>query len=145
MLLLLNIYPSLWCNIRHRRQEKNKEVIIVIIVWRKRNQQDATNLMFIIKLYLNMFWASFCPSSGEQEFALPHMVFCTGCDGCGCVELGRELCELCKSNSNFHSAHSLHPSSTQPQPSLPVQNTICGSAHSCSPDDGHNDAQNMLR
>ena len=31
------------------------------------------------------------------------------------------------------------------QPSLPVQNTICGSAHSCSPDDGHNDARNMLR
>jgi len=26
-----------------------------------------------------------------------------------------------------------------------VQNTICGSAHSCSPDDGHNDAWNMLR
>jgi hypothetical protein len=42
-------------------------------------------------------------------------------------------------------AHSLRPSSTQPQPSLPVQNTICGSAHSCSSDDGHNDARNMLR
>ena len=27
---------------------------------------------------------------------------------------------------------------------LTVQNTICGSAHSCSPDDGHNDARNML-
>ena len=26
-----------------------------------------------------------------------------------------------------------------------MQNTICGSAHSCSPDDGHNDARNMLR
>ena len=24
------------------------------------------------------------------------MVFCTGCDGCGCVELGRELCALWK-------------------------------------------------
>ena len=23
--------------------------------------------------------------------------------------------------------------------------TICGSAHACSPDDGHNDARNMLR
>ena len=42
-------------------------------------------------------------------------------------------------------AHSLHHSSTQPQPSLTVQNTICGSAHSCSPNDGHNDARNMLR
>ena len=36
-----------------------------------------------------MFGASLCPSSGEQECALPHMVFCTGCVGCGCVELGR--------------------------------------------------------
>jgi len=26
-----------------------------------------------------------------------------------------------------------------------VQNTICGSAHACSPDDGHNDARNTLR
>ena len=39
-----------------------------------------------------MFRVPLCPSSGEQECALPHMVFCTGCDGCGCVELGRELC-----------------------------------------------------
>ena len=38
-------------------------------------------------------------------------------------------------NINFHSANSSRPSSTQPQPSQPVQNTICGSAHSCSPDD----------
>ena len=45
--------------------------------WRERNQKDATNLMFIIKLYLNMFRASLCPSSGEQECALPHTVFCT--------------------------------------------------------------------
>ena len=47
-----------------------------------------------------MFRASLCPSSGEQECALPHMVFCTGCDGCGCVELRRELWALWKSNSN---------------------------------------------
>ena len=36
---------------------------------------------------------SYC-STGEQQCALPHMVFCTGCDGCGCVELGCELCAL---------------------------------------------------
>ena len=148
--------------------------------------------------YPNMFRASLCPSSGEQECALPHMVFCTGCVGCGCVELGRGLCALWKllfdsilivfkkfhpplpvnkspdvprslfeccgqkkilqplsvfkpwvlhsvTHSNFHSAHSSRPSSTQPQPSQPVQNAMCGSAHSCSPDDGHNDARNMLR
>ena len=43
-----------------------------------------------------MFRASLCPSSGEHECALSHMVFCTGCDGCGCVELGCELCALWK-------------------------------------------------
>jgi len=26
-----------------------------------------------------------------------------------------------------------------------VQNTICNNKRSCSPDDGHNDARNMLR
>ena len=61
---------------------------VTLRVKRERHQQDATNLMFIIKLL------SQHPSSGEQECALPHMVFYTGCDGCGCVELGRELCAL---------------------------------------------------
>ena len=76
-----------------------------------------------------MFWASLCPSSGEQDRVLLHMVFCTGC-----VELGRKMC-----------AHSLRLISTQPQPAQPVQNTICSNARSCSPEDGHNDAQNTLR
>ena len=48
----------------------------------------------LLSNYLNMFRASLCPSSGEQECALPHMVFCTGSDGCGCVKLGRKLCAL---------------------------------------------------
>ena len=43
-----------------------------------------------------MFRASLCPSSGEQDRVLLHMVFCTGCAGCGCVELGRKLCALCE-------------------------------------------------
>jgi len=43
--------------------------------------------------YLNMFRASLCPSSAEQDNVLLHVVFCTGCAGCGCVELGRKLCE----------------------------------------------------
>ena len=48
-----------------------------MIVLRERNQQYATHLMFIIKLLSQHVWASLCPSSGEQECALPHMVFCT--------------------------------------------------------------------
>ena len=43
-----------------------------------------------------MFRASLCPSSGEQDRVLLHMVFCTGCAGCGCVELGRKLFALCE-------------------------------------------------
>ena len=37
------------------------------------------------------------------------------------------------------------PSSTQPQRAQPLQNTICRNTQSCSPEDGHNDARNMLR
>ena len=44
-----------------------------------------------------------------------------------------------------HSAHSLRPSPTQRQSAEPVQNTTCSNTRSCSPDDGHNDARNMLR
>jgi len=67
-----------------------------------------------------MFRAPLCPSSGEQDCVLPRMVFCTGCVG-------------------------LRPSSTRPQPAQPVQNTIRGNTQSCSPEDGHDDARNMLR
>jgi len=42
-----------------------------------------------------MFRASLCPSSGEQDRVLLRMVFCTGCAGCGCMELGPKLCALC--------------------------------------------------
>jgi len=54
-----------------------------------------------------MFQASLCPSLGEQDRELPHMVFCTGCAVCGLVELRREPCALCESywNSNFHIVH----------------------------------------
>jgi len=78
-----------------------------------------------------MFQATLCPSSGEQDYVLLHVVFCTGCAGCGCVELGRKLCALCEG--------------TVPQPAQPVQNTTCNNTRSCSPDDGHNNARNMLR
>jgi len=53
-----------------------------------------------------MFRASLCPSSGEQNRVLQHMMFCTGCAGCGCVEPGRKLFALC--------AHSLRPGSLHP-------------------------------
>jgi len=43
-------------------------------------------------------------------------------------------------------AHDAAPHNhSQPQPAQPLQNTICGNIRSCPPDDGHNDARNMLR
>ena len=60
---------------------------IMNVGWRQRNQQMQLIWCLLSNFYLNMFRASLCPSSGEQECALPHMVFCTGCDGCGCVEI----------------------------------------------------------
>jgi len=161
-----------------------------------------------------MFRASLCPSSGEQDRVLPHMVFCTGCADCGwlwlCGAASWAVCTVWKLlfDSNFHTVHTVHtahnaaphnhsqPQTThpgrtthavghgpillmmgvvcavctvwkllsnsnfqtvntahntaphnhnQPQLAQPVQNTICGSTRSCSPDDGHNDARNMLR
>jgi len=60
------------------------------------NQQDATNSMLVIKLCISTcFGPSLCPSSGEQDRVLLYAVFCTGCAGCGCVQLGRTLCKLC--------------------------------------------------
>jgi len=63
--------------------------------------------------FLNMFRASLCPSTGEQDHVLLHMVFCTGCAGCGCVELGHKLCALCEGyclNSNLHTVHTAYDS-----------------------------------
>ena len=87
--------------------------------------------------YLNMFRASLCPSSGEKRlcttaYSVLHWLYWVW------------LCEAGPSSTQPHPAQA-EPSSTQPQPAQPVQNTICGSTQSCSPDNGHNDARNMLR
>ena len=65
--------------------------------------------------YLNTFRASLCPSSGEQDRVLLHMVFCTGCGGCDCVELGRKLCALCESYC-LTEASACNTDTTQTQP-----------------------------
>jgi len=74
--------------------------------------------------YLNMFRASLCTSSREQVRVLLHMVFCTACAGCGCVELGRKMCALCEvycSNSNLHTVHT----SYDPAPHNHSQHNQC--------------------
>jgi len=68
---------------------------------------------------LKMFRASLCPSSGEQDRVLLCIVFCTGCAGCGCVELGRQLCA--QSNSNFHTVHTARDPAPHNQSAQPVQ------------------------
>ena len=73
--------------------------------------------------YLNMFRACLCPSSGDQDRLLLHMVFCVLA---GAIE-----------DSMAHILRFPFP--------VTVQNTICNNKRSCSPDDGHNDARNMLR
>ena len=51
------------------------------------------------------------------------------------------LCTAHYSTQRHYGSHILRFCS----PLVTVQNIICGSAHSCSPDAGHNDARNMLR
>ena len=63
-------------------------------VKRERDTNKMQLIWCLLSNYFNMFRASLCPSSGEQFCALPHMVFCTGGDGCGCVELGCKLYAL---------------------------------------------------
>ena len=49
--------------------------------------REKTNKMQQLDVYyqhfLNMFWASLCPSSGEQDRVLLHVVCCSGSAGCG--------------------------------------------------------------
>ena len=75
-----------------------------------------------------MFRASLCPSAGEQDHVLQHGVLHWLCRLWLAVVVWSSRC-----------------SSIQLQPAQPVLNTICGSTRSCFPDDGHNDARNMLR
>jgi len=116
--------------------------------WRERKTNKMQLIWCLLSnFYLNMFQASLCPSSGEQDRVLLHMVFCTGCAGCGCVELGRKLCALCESYCSTQTvtftqiATQLHTTTA----STTSAEHICSSTWSCSPDDGHNDAWNMLR
>ena len=61
-----------------------------------------------------MFRASLCPSPGDQDRVLLHTVFCTGCAGCSCVELGRKLCALCEGHCRtVHAARSQEPKTLQ--------------------------------
>ena len=95
------------------------------ILWRERKPTRCNNHMFIINFCLNMFRASLCPSSGEQRPCVT---------ACGVLRwfcwmwlvavVGRCVigCEYCQRSTPYAVTHGL-----------------------CSPEDGHNDARNMLR
>jgi len=125
---------------------------IMNVGWRERNQQDATNPMFIIKLLSQ-------PVSGIIVPIIRRTRPCTTAYGvlhCLCwlwlavvVWSCVVRCVNCvESNSNLHRVHAAHDADpedhSQPQTAQLMQDTICGSTRSCSPGDGHNDARNML-
>jgi len=124
--------------------------------------------MFIINFCLNMFRASLCPSSGEQRTR--NCIWCIvlvllDVVGSGCGALSSRVCtpfktarhnryqphpavlkevSTMKSNRNLQSAHFL-------QDSAPTTTSRTRTIHQiqhqvlCSPEDGHNDARNMIR
>ena len=109
----------------------------------------------------------------KQDRVLPPMVFCAGCVGCGCVELRRELCALCEGYCQtvtftqctqrrelcaLCEGYCQTITFTQcTQLTTQLHTTANHSQHNqcktpyavvhglVSPDDGHNDARNMLR
>jgi len=107
--------PTLWATPGLEREHFTLFIIICAVGWNKFStdnigwRERITNKMQVIRFllsnfYLNMFRASLCPSSGKQDRVLLHMAFCTGCTGCGCVELGA-ICEgYCSTD-----LHTVHP------------------------------------
>jgi len=87
----------------------------------KRENQDATNSIFIIKLLSQHVSRIIMPIIRRIK---PYPTACgvlPGCVGCGLVELRREQCALCESYVHtVHTAHDAAPQDhSQPQPTHP--------------------------
>ena len=99
---------------------------------KRENQQDATNSMLIIKLSVSTCFGHHYAHHQENKT----VSYCMRCSAWVCrLWMAVVLC-------------SCEGSSTRPQPTTtytPRQNTACSRTRSYSPDDGHNDARNMLR
>ena len=112
-----------------KQQKKHPLKTLFSILWRERKPTRCNNQMFIINLCLNMFWASLCPSSGEQRpcvtaygvlrwFCWMWLVVVVGCCVVGC-----EHCEgYCPTVTFTVLASYYH---YQPHPAEPAQYTIC--------------------
>ena len=103
----------------------------------RENQQDATITFFIIKFCLNMFRASLCPSSGEQRPCVT---------ACGVL---RWFCWMWL--VAVVGTQCSHPTTQRPTTATNhIQQNQLSTPYAvthglCSPEDGHNDAWNMLR
>ena len=72
-------------------------------VWNKKpTRRHLVFYLFLLYKLLNMFRATFCPSSGPDDLVvfLPHVVWCRGCVGsqirlAGCVSTGEYVAQLC--------------------------------------------------
>ena len=98
---------------------------IMNVGWRERNQQYAINLMFIIKLLSQHVSGIIMPIIRRTRvctaaYGVLHWLWLLS------LLTPYEHFFIQSFHKNFNSSR---PSSTQPQPSQPVQNTICGSAH----------------
>ena len=98
---------------------------VMNVRWRERNQQDVTNPMFIIKLLSQHVSGIIIPIIRRTRpcttaYGVLHWL----CWLWLCGAASWAVCTVLLFDSNC---------------------TTCGSTRSCSPDDGHNDARNMLR
>jgi len=116
---------------------------IMSVGWRERNQQDATNPMFIMKLLYQHVSGIIMPNNRRtRPFTTAYGVLYW-------------LCWLWLANHSQHNqcrtqyaaVHSLvllMLGIMMPETCCVVQNTICSRTRFCSPYDGHSDAWNML-
>jgi hypothetical protein len=101
-----------------------------------------------------MFRASLCPSSGEQDCLVPHVVFSiikntkiSNCDHLTPTTLPKSpTAHACaKAVGDFESVVGVKWSQLETVVFFIIEDTTCGTKQSRSLDDGHNDARNMLR
>ena len=94
------------CCIVNKPENSSLEHLCVCSVrlnWHEERETNKTQLIrCLISIFCLMFRPSLCPSSREQDLVLPHMLFCIGCAGCGCVELERELFALFEDYCSTH-------------------------------------------
>ena len=83
--------------------------------WANCEVRGKTNKMQQLDVYyrylLNMFRASLCPSSGEQD-----VCYCVRCTALVLLDVVGSGCGALRSNSNLHSARTLQRSALQPLP-----------------------------